>query len=179
MRKHRSSFSFVVPLLGSFLGACSLLPREAEVPAPPAPSYAEAPADTVPGYAAVPEDSVEVHDIADSVPEAAVSVARFTVPEWMLSNTDEQVIASYRPRAARLGATWITLDRSGGRRRVVAYYVPLTARIRHAVRNAGARPAAASTPSSSGSGSVHVRGYYRRDGTYVRPHTRSRPGRRH
>lgn len=29
------------------------------------------------------------------------------------------------------------------------------------------------TPSySSGSGSVHVRGYYRKDGTYVRPHTR-------
>ncbi len=27
----------------------------------------------------------------------------------------------------------------------------------------------------SGGGSVHVRGYYRRDGTYVRPHTRHRP----
>jgi hypothetical protein len=32
--------------------------------------------------------------------------------------------------------------------------------------------------STSSSGSVHVRGYYRKDGTYVRPHTRSRP-RRH
>lgn len=30
-------------------------------------------------------------------------------------------------------------------------------------------------PPPSGSGRVHVRGYYRRDGTYVRPHTRSRP----
>lgn len=45
-----------------------------------------------------------------------------------------------------------------------------------------------STPSSSSSssnapcvtgscGSVHVRGYYRKNGTYVRPHTRSRPRR--
>jgi hypothetical protein len=33
---------------------------------------------------------------------------------------------------------------------------------------------AASSNSSSGSGRVYVRGYYRKDGTYVRPHTRSR-----
>lgn len=32
-------------------------------------------------------------------------------------------------------------------------------------------------PTSTG-GPVYVRGYYRRDGTYVRPHTRSRPRRR-
>jgi hypothetical protein len=34
----------------------------------------------------------------------------------------------------------------------------------------GAQPA-----SYGGGGRVHVRGYHRRDGTYVRPHTRSRP----
>jgi hypothetical protein len=35
-------------------------------------------------------------------------------------------------------------------------------------------------PSSTGStgGTAHVRGYYRKDGTYVRPHTRSAPRRR-
>ena len=32
--------------------------------------------------------------------------------------------------------------------------------------------------SGTGGGSVYVRGYYRKDGTYVRPHTRSRPTRR-
>lgn len=32
-----------------------------------------------------------------------------------------------------------------------------------------------STKPQSGSGEVHVRGYYRKDGTYVRPHSRSRP----
>jgi hypothetical protein len=34
----------------------------------------------------------------------------------------------------------------------------------------------AHTPTNAG-GDVHVRGYYRSDGTYVRPHTRSRPSR--
>ena len=33
-------------------------------------------------------------------------------------------------------------------------------------------------PSSSGGGTVHVRGYYRKNGTYVSPHTRSAPRRR-
>lgn len=33
-------------------------------------------------------------------------------------------------------------------------------------------------PSSSSGGTVHVRGYYRKNGTYVRPHTRSAPRRR-
>lgn len=33
----------------------------------------------------------------------------------------------------------------------------------------------AAPASTSSSGSVHVRGYRRRDGTYVRPHTRRRP----
>lgn len=35
-----------------------------------------------------------------------------------------------------------------------------------------------STSSSPSSGTVHVRGYTRKDGTYVRPHTRSSPSRR-
>lgn len=41
-----------------------------------------------------------------------------------------------------------------------------------------ARVGSSYTPStrvSSGSGEVHVKGYYRKDGTYVQPHTRSRP----
>jgi hypothetical protein len=39
-------------------------------------------------------------------------------------------------------------------------------------------PSGGSSASPGTGGSVHVRGYYRRDGTYVRPHTRSRPGSR-
>ena len=34
------------------------------------------------------------------------------------------------------------------------------------------------TPSVNSKGSVHVRGYYRKNGTYVRPHTRSSKGSR-
>lgn len=33
-------------------------------------------------------------------------------------------------------------------------------------------------PTSSSGGTVHVKGYYRKNGTYVRPHTRSAPRRR-
>lgn len=36
-----------------------------------------------------------------------------------------------------------------------------------------------SNSSSSSGGQVNVKGYYRKDGTYVRPHTRSAPSRRH
>ncbi len=42
----------------------------------------------------------------------------------------------------------------------------------------GVQPSYGSSKSSSGTGSVHVKGYYRKDGTYVRPHTRSQ-ARRH
>lgn len=59
---------------------------------------------------------------------------------------------------------------------------------RHAAHDAGAAtspaapapepaaplPATPATFEPSGGGPVHVNGYYRRDGTYVRPHTRSR-----
>jgi hypothetical protein len=52
---------------------------------------------------------------------------------------------------------------------------------RVAVATVPAEPTGPTTPRSggssyapSGSGSVYVRGYYRKDGTYVRPHTRRR-----
>ncbi|MCT1525412.1 hypothetical protein [Sphingobacterium hotanense] len=34
------------------------------------------------------------------------------------------------------------------------------------------------TPATSSGGTVHVKGYYRKNGTYVKPHTRSAPRRR-
>lgn len=174
MRKHRSLFS-LAPLLGALLSACSVFSPGAEIGTAPAPSYAAGPTGSAPAYAALPEDSVQVHDVSEPVPDSAVTVADYVVPESMLGHTDEQVIASYRPQAARRGATWITVDPRGGQRRVVAYHVPASVRIRLAARASRPRPAATSTP-STGSGSVHVRGHYRKDGTYVRPHTRSRPG---
>jgi hypothetical protein len=41
-----------------------------------------------------------------------------------------------------------------------------------------AEPSGSSTSPPSSSGTVHVNGYYRKDGTYVRPYTRSAPRRR-
>lgn len=172
MRKHRSLLS-LAPLLGVLLSACGVFSPGAEIHTAPTASYAAAQTGSAPAYTALPEDSVEVHDASEPVPDSAVSVAQFTVPDSMVSHTDEQVIATYRPQVAQLGATWITLDPRGGQRRVVAYHVPASVRIRRTARHFDSPPASTST----GSGSVHVRGYYRRDGTYVRPHTRSR-GRR-
>jgi hypothetical protein len=167
MRNHRWLPGLMVPLLGMVLGACGVLSAGQEIQPTP---YA--------AYAAVPDDSVEVHDITDTVPAEGVPLAKFTVPDSMESHTDDQLITAYRARAARLGATWITVDPAGGRRRVLAYHVPASVRIRRMARDSEPRPAATSAPAvSSGSGPVHVRGYRRRDGTYVRPHTRSR-GRR-
>lgn len=174
MRRHRSLFTLLAPLLGALLSACGALSAGAESHTTPTPAYAAVQTGSAPAYPALPADSVEVHSASEALPDSAVSVAQFAVPDSMLSHTDEQVIALYRPQAARLGATWITLDPRGGQRRVVAYHVPAGVRIRRAAaRRFDSLPAATST----GSGSVHVRGYYRRDGTYVRPHTRSR-GRR-
>lgn len=39
-------------------------------------------------------------------------------------------------------------------------------------------PRSSSSSHTPGSGTVNVKGYYRKDGTYVRPHTRSAPKRR-
>jgi hypothetical protein len=167
MRLHRCSSRYIIPLLGMVLGACGVLSAGQEIQAAP---YA--------AFAAVPDDSVEVHHITDTVPAEGVSLAKFTVPDSMESHTDDQLIAAYRRRAAQLGATWITVNPAGGRRRVLAYHVPASVRIQRMVRVSEPRPAASGAPAStSGSGPVHVRGYRRRDGTYVRPHTRSR-GRR-
>lgn len=40
------------------------------------------------------------------------------------------------------------------------------------------KPSSTSTRTSSGGGTVNVKGYTRKDGTYVKPHTRSAPKRR-
>jgi hypothetical protein len=175
MRNHRLLPWWMGPFLGAVLSACGALPGRAEIQPMPAPAYEVAPA-----YLAVPEDSVQMHEFTEPLPVMSVSVAQFTLPDSMESHTDEQVIAAYRPQAARLGATWITVDPSNGRRRVVAYRVPSGVRIRRVRESADTSTGTTATPSSSsGSGSVQVRGYRRRDGTYVRPHTRSRPRSRH
>lgn len=166
MPQHRSWFRKAAPLLAVMLAACSVATRPDGIQAPPPQAFA-----------AVPDDSVELHDSADPLPASAVFLQAFTAPDSMDGHSDAQVLAAYRLQAARLGATWISLDRSGGRRHVVSYHVPARAQIvRRAESGSGGGTASGST--SGGSGSVHVRGYCRRDGSCVRSHTRSRPGSR-
>ncbi len=66
--------------------------------------------------------------------------------------------------------TYITGERGG------CYYINSNGNKTYVDRSLCGESSSAitSTPSSSG-GTVNVRGYYRKDGTYVRPHTRSRP----
>lgn len=51
---------------------------------------------------------------------------------------------------------------------------PITEPVAPAYPTINPRGSARGAPYPSGGGRVHVRGYYRRDGTYVRPHTRRR-----
>jgi hypothetical protein len=53
---------------------------------------------------------------------------------------------------------------------------PAAARSRDDDPPARSDPPVASGPSSSGGGRVSVKGYTRKDGTYVAPHTRAAPG---
>jgi hypothetical protein len=69
--------------------------------------------------------------------------------------------------------TYITGERGG------CYYINSNGNKTYVDRSLCGTTTTDTTPTSSTStGTVQVRGYYRKDGTYVRPHTRSAPGRR-
>ena len=136
------------------------------------------PAAPPPGLDPVPADSVVVLAPGAAPPENAVTVEVFAPSRELDALTDPDLLRHYAPRAGRRGANHVTLLRVGGRRMVRAYYVRISVPVAVLpADSAGARRlGGGSSASPSGGGSVHVRGYYRRDGTYVRPHTRSRPG---
>lgn len=178
MRKH-PLLTPIIPLLCAVLGACSTPIFGGGGLRTPAPAAQGASRDSAPpAYAAVPIDAVEVHDLSEPLPDSAVSVVVLDLPDSLRSHSDAQVIAAYSPRMARLGVTWLTLYRKGSQHWIAGYYVPVGVRAARAARATATTRTpdrVSSPPASTGSGSVHVRGYYRRDGTYVRPHTRSRP----
>lgn len=113
-----------------------------------------------PGLAAAPADSVVMLSTGALPPDATatpLTVAR------KLSTLSERVLPRYStPRT--------------GQRLPAPTRTPVPA-VRPDSADAR-RPTGESSASPNSGGSVHVRGYYRRDGTYVRPHTRSRPGSR-
>jgi hypothetical protein len=143
---------------------------------------------TGPARAAVAPDSVRTYEGGPELLPAGLQPLSVTkVPADLADAADSVVLRWAVPRAANVGARVVTIQRYNhwGRshRRVVGYHLTPAqlAALFPAPRTqaASAVPAPAPAPSgassSSGSGSVHVRGYTRRDGTYVRPHTRSRP----
>ena len=91
------------------------------------------------------------------------------------SDTELNEITVKRAEVARVTAE--QAERDAQQRLVAAWSAADLARaIRPSVDTAPqyARPTSNTSESSYSSGRVFVRGYYRKDGTYVRPHTRSR-----
>jgi hypothetical protein len=133
-----------------------------------------------PGLAPVPADSVVM--IAPGTPPSddAATVAVFTPSGELDRLSDTDLLRFYVPQAGRRGANHVSLLQVNGRRMVRAYYlrIPLPIAVVPTDSVKPQPPSGGSAASPSTGGSVHVRGYYRRDGTYVRPHTRSRPGSR-
>jgi hypothetical protein len=145
------------------LSACAIIPSAAP-PSGPGP---------------VPADSVVL--LAPGTPPSAdaSTVAVFTPSREFDALSDTELLKQYAPQAGRRGANHVSVLRVDGRRMVRAYYLripPLVATAVPADSADAPRSSGGSSASSGTGGSVHVRGYYRRDGTYVRPHTRSRPG---
>lgn len=134
----------------------------------------------LPGLNPVPADSV-VMLASGAVPSYdGATVAVFAPSRTLERLVDTDLLKHYAPLAGQRGANHVSLLRVNGRRMVRAYYlripVPVTAVLGDSAKPQP--PSGGSSAMPSTGGSVHVRGYYRRDGTYVRPHTRSRPGSR-
>ncbi len=176
MSRSRLRITMVVVFAALAASACAYSPRVTPL-APAGVAFAATDADHVGFYAsesAVPWEYLPVATIG----------ARHT-----LRNFDAATLRPFREIAARQGADALVLDRmSSGRMQFLAVHLStVPRRAAHAavtggaVEDSGATAGGTARGGCSGSCDVHVRGYTRKDGTYVHPHTRSRPGggRRH
>jgi len=125
------------------------------------------------------------------LPTLTPRLARMAWPYAPGSAEEDAAITTFRQQAAKRGANAIVTESSEGKTYMVA--VVLTDGAKEVVKDLIAKnndgpgateledgPTGASDGSAApvnSSGPVHVRGYTRKDGTYVRPHTRSRPNR--
>ena len=123
----------------------------------------------------VPRSLVRFYNSAERVPYVYTNVAVIT-PRRRWVETDPKSLERYLKVAADHGATGLILDGSGHRPVLLAVAIDTTRLRTTSAVGTGAPPARASAPAGcQGSCPVHVRGYTRKDGTYVRPHTRSAP----
>lgn len=135
-------------------------------------------------FTAVPAERVRTLPVTVAIGPSfrevgTVRVARREATKPNLHLTD-RVLAELGRRGANAVLYALNPDGSG---RFVAYHVPpkeLAALLdsadqaRSATTAVKAAPAGTASTGSSG-GTVHVKGYTRKDGTYVRPHTRRAP----
>jgi hypothetical protein len=190
--------SAVAVLAVAAFGGCTYLIPEPAAPAEPAIALEYLQLEAT--YSPLPVESVRAERM-EAVPANLVRLARGELRQPR-GEPDSAVVNRIRSRAAWQGGTlvaWRVL-RPGLVEYTIARDPVLAAALdrRMAARRdstardlgSGRTPAVggstaeggSSSSGCSGSCSVHVRGYTRRDGTYVRPHRRSAPrggGRRH
>jgi hypothetical protein len=118
--------------------------------------------------ASEPAVSKEVPTRVDSESASRPSVIEPTTPA---SITTTQTVTADNPTDPQ--RIYITGERGG------CYYINSNGNKTYVDRSLCGEPPLQTTPAPSTSGGeVQVRGYYRKDGTYVRPYTRSRPRRK-
>jgi hypothetical protein len=110
------------------------------------------------------------------LPFESISIATITRTRGHATTDD---LAPVYQRAAELGADAVVVQYDA-RKRPHYLAVHFTSTLRETRTAARADPASSVSGSGGASGctsgcTVHVRGYTRKDGTYVRPHTRSAP----
>ncbi len=152
-------------LIAILLGACAPT-RPAAVPEPALYPTAE--------FTPVPAERVAVWAFtSDAADGRAVRVASQRLPA-AYKRSRSQYLATFRSESGARGANVIVVERmADGSEEWVAYYFAAEAA---RVRAAGGTTAGSSAQGCTGSCDVQVKGYRRKDGTYVKPHTRSRPG---
>lgn len=182
--------SAMAVLAGVAFGGCTYL-----IPQPGAPAIALESLQPGAAYSPLPIESVRAERM-DAVPANLVRLARVEMRQRG-GEPDSVVVNRIRSRAAWQGGTLVAwrILRPGLVEYTIARDPVLGARLDRkmaAQRDSGARapgsngsggvPARGSTAGGgsssggcSGSCGVHVRGYTRKDGTYVRPHRRSAP----
>ena len=162
---------FAVLLLSLLASACATAPQQ------PA-AFGPAPVDLSAGetYAATEPDRILLFSAADA-PKAYTAIAKVRVASGDAARTS---LYNFRFYAAKRGATGIAMipTAEGGIEYVAFFHQPAPGTLVDATPENVSAPKStrASSGGCVGSCTVNVRGYTRKDGTYVRPHTRNRPG---
>jgi uncharacterized protein YbjQ (UPF0145 family) len=139
-------------------------------------------------YSQVPVSEVRIYRAVyyDALPPSTPRLARVQNRKALSVAQEEKLLTALRNNAARRGANAIVRVRTDDGTEYLAVRLdsPSSLALADSLERAAAAASSSGTRSWGGSSGsspgkeVHVRGYCRKDGTCVRPHTRSRPRRR-